>query len=74
MLQILTGTSARGLGGSTMRAASYIGSSKKCTTPLSLPATTVMGLPGAPANPQQVRPVSAMKKPSTAPAHAGDYQ
>lgn len=49
-------------------AAAHMGSSRKCTTPLSLPATTVMGLPEVPANPQQVSPVSAMKKPSTAPA------
>jgi hypothetical protein len=45
-----------------------MGSSKKCTTPLSLPATTVIGLPETPENAQQVSPVSAMKNPSTAPA------
>ena len=54
--------------GLKIAAAAHMGSSRKCTTPLSLPATTVMGLPEVPANPQQVSPVSAMKKPSTAPA------
>lgn len=44
-----------------------MGSSRKCTTPLSLPTTTVLD-PAAPAKLQQVRPVSAMKKPSTEPA------
>lgn len=45
----------------------YIGSSRKCTTPLSLPTTRVSGA-GVPAKLQQVSPVSAMNRPSTEPA------